>query len=251
MMNIPPISSNYNFSGITINNKDPSGNTLVGQKEIDGINKEKNQNISSNKSSDEINSSENKESKLSLSKNSKSDKKSDPKKEKKIQELKRIDAHVKAHEQAHIAAGGPYIRGGPQYSYVIGPDGNRYAVAGEVKIDVSPVPGNPDATIRKAQVIKRAALAPSDPSPQDRAVAAKADQMAMKARIEKYREQAEEMAKLVKKKDHSENMVSTPFNNNTSSDFTNIIQGGTSTLKKANLTYGINSYHYSIIHKIV
>ena len=251
MMNISPISFNYNFSGISPNNKDPSENTLVAQKEIDRITKDNGQNTPSNKSSDGINSPENKEGKLSLSKNSKSDKKSDPKEEKKVQELKRIDAHVKAHEQAHIAAGGPYIRGGPQYSYVIGPDGNRYAVAGEVKIDVSPVPGNPDATIRKAQVIKRAALAPSDPSPQDRAVAAKADQMAMKARIEKYREQAEEMAKLVKKKDHSENMVSTPFNNNTSSDFTNIIQGGTSTLKKANLTYELNKYHPSIIHKIV
>ncbi len=197
MMNIDPISFNYNFSGIPTNNKDPSKNSLVSQNEVDRTTKEKYQNISSNKSSDGINSPKNKESKLSLSKNSKSDNKSDPKKEKKVQELKRIDAHVKAHEQAHIAAGGPYIRGGPQYSYVIGPDGNRYAVAGEVKIDVSPVPGNPDATIRKAQVIKRAALAPSDPSPQDRAVAAKADQMALKARIEKYKEQAEKMAKLV------------------------------------------------------
>ncbi len=122
-------------------------------------------------------------------------KKLTPQQERKVEELKRIDRHVRAHEQAHVAAGGPYVRGGPSYSYVIGPDGKRYAVAGEVTIDMSPVPGDPDATIRKEETVRRAALAPSDPSPQDLAVAAKAQQIEMEAELEKMKEEAEELKK--------------------------------------------------------
>jgi len=247
-MNIYSVQSSDIYFGIPTNNKDPSEKSLNVQNKMDKKTNENSQPPTSNKPNEETKSSENKDGKLSLSKNNKSD----PKKEQEIQKLKRIDAHVKAHEQAHIAAGGPYVRGGPQYSYVIGPDGNRYAVAGEVKIDVSPVPGNPDATIRKAQVIKRAALAPSDPSPQDRAVAAKADQMALKAKIEKYRKQVEEMKKLVEKNDHPANMISPSFDENSSPSLTDIIQPVTSTLKKSNIKfkYGSNNYIHSIIHKI-
>ena len=53
------------------------------------------------------------------------------------------------------------------------PDGQRYAVAGEVRIDTSPE-GDPRATLDKAERILRAAHAPSHPSPADRRVAAKA-----------------------------------------------------------------------------
>jgi hypothetical protein len=81
-------------------------------------------------------------------------------------------------------AAGPYARGAPHYEYVRGPDGRLYAVAGEVKIDTSPVPGDPEATLEKARAIKRAALAPANPSPQDRRVAALADRMAAKALME-------------------------------------------------------------------
>ncbi len=122
-------------------------------------------------------------------------KKLSPQQEQKVEELKRIDRHVRAHEQAHVAAGGPYVIGGPVYSYVIGPDGNRYAVAGEVKIDMSPVPGDPDATIQKEETVRRAALAPSDPSPQDLAVAARAEQLEMEAELEKMREEVERLQK--------------------------------------------------------
>ncbi len=120
-------------------------------------------------------------------------KKLTPQQEKKVEELKQIDRHVRAHEEAHIAAGGPYVRGGPTYSYVVGPDGKRYAVAGEVQIDISPIPGDPDATIRKEETVRRAALAPSDPSPQDLAVAAKAQQLEMEAEMEKMMQEMERM----------------------------------------------------------
>ncbi len=103
-----------------------------------------------------------------------------------VRELQKTDAQVKAHEQAHKAAGGPYA-GGIQYEYTTGPDGRRYATAGEVPIDTAAVRGNPDATIAKMEVVKRAALSPQDPSPQDRAVAAKAD--AVKAQAQNERNQ--------------------------------------------------------------
>ncbi|MCP5114507.1 MAG: hypothetical protein GY953_27070, partial [bacterium] len=77
-----------------------------------------------------------------------------------------------------------YAKGGAHYTYTTGPDGGRYAVAGEVSIDTAPVPGDPDATIRKARTIKAAAQAPVDPSAQDRQVAVAATQMEATARRE-------------------------------------------------------------------
>jgi hypothetical protein len=101
-----------------------------------------------------------------------------------VEDLAAADRRVRAHEQAHMAAGGSLVRGGPVYEYRTGPDGQRYAVSGEVALDASPVSGNPLATIRKAERVKRAALAPADPSPQDRRVAAQAEAMANKAQQE-------------------------------------------------------------------
>jgi hypothetical protein len=101
-----------------------------------------------------------------------------------ISELKSRDREVKAHEQAHLAAGGQHVTGGANYSYQTGPDGRRYAIGGEVGIDTSPVSGDPQATLAKAQQIRAAALAPAEPSSQDRKVAAQASQMATEARAD-------------------------------------------------------------------
>jgi hypothetical protein len=101
-----------------------------------------------------------------------------------VEELKKRDAEVRAHEQAHRAAGGSLIRGNINFSYENGPDGKRYAVGGDVKIDTSEVPGDPRATLIKAQKVKRAANAPVEPSATDRAVAAEAARMEAKARQE-------------------------------------------------------------------
>lgn len=90
-----------------------------------------------------------------------------------VQELVARDTEVRAHEQAHAAAGGQWA-GAPSYDYQRGPDGKRYAVGGEVPIDVSSVAGDPRATIAKMQQVRRAALAPAQPSPTDRRVAAEA-----------------------------------------------------------------------------
>jgi hypothetical protein len=111
-----------------------------------------------------------------------------PEEQQKVEELKKIDRKVRAHEAAHMAAGGQYIRGGATYTYQTGPDGKQYAVGGEVSIDLSPVAGDPEATVRKMEKVEAAALAPADPSPEDRAVAAQAAREAAEA---EQQEQAE------------------------------------------------------------
>lgn len=98
-----------------------------------------------------------------------------------IEELKKNDAQVRQHEMAHIAAGGRYITSGANFTYQRGPDGKKYAVGGEVGIDTSPVPGDPEATIKKMRQVKNAALAPADPSSQDLKVAANATSELSKA----------------------------------------------------------------------
>ncbi|MDJ0781076.1 MAG: putative metalloprotease CJM1_0395 family protein [Desulfosarcinaceae bacterium] len=115
---------------------------------------------------------------------------SDSQKAAQVRDLKQRDAEVKAHEQAHLAAGGGLVQGAASYTYEKGPDGAMYAVGGEVKIDTAPA-RTPEQTIRKAQQIRRAALAPAQPSATDRAVAAAAAQMEAQAKAEKTREAAE------------------------------------------------------------
>lgn len=100
-----------------------------------------------------------------------------------IQELAARDREVRAHEQAHAAVAGQY-GSSPTYSFVRGPDGVSYAIGGEVQIDTSPIPGDPEATLRKAQQLRRAANAPAEPSSQDGSVAAQAAQMEQQARAE-------------------------------------------------------------------
>ncbi len=108
----------------------------------------------------------------------------DPQEQRVVEELRQRDQEVRTHEQAHLLAAGPYALGGPLFTYHIGPDGQRYAVEGKVPIDVSPVPGDPQATIQKAATIRRAALAPAHPSGADLAIAAKATTMMAQAQQE-------------------------------------------------------------------
>ena len=101
-----------------------------------------------------------------------------------IEDLKQRDDEVRRHEQAHKAAAGQYAKGAPKYDYVRGPDGQRYAEGGEVRIDTSPVADDPEATIRKMQQVQQAAQAPKDPSSTDRQVAADAAKAEAEARAE-------------------------------------------------------------------
>ena len=109
-----------------------------------------------------------------------------------VAELQARDREVCAHEAAHKAAAGHLARGGAEFEFKNGPDGRRYAVGGEVSIDASKVPGDPQATLEKAQTVRRAATAPAEPSAQDRAVAAQAARMEAEARQELSEKQRSE-----------------------------------------------------------
>uniref|UniRef100_A0A486XTP8 SrpA-related protein n=1 Tax=Rheinheimera sp. BAL341 TaxID=1708203 RepID=A0A486XTP8_9GAMM len=106
-----------------------------------------------------------------------------------IDELQSRDREVKTHEQAHAAVGGRYA-GAPSYSYELGPDGKQYAVGGEVQIDISPVAGDPQATVQKMQQVRAAALAPAEPSAADRRIAAEAAQRQVQAQAELVQQNA-------------------------------------------------------------
>lgn len=110
-----------------------------------------------------------------------------------LSKLKARDRQVRAHESAHRQVGGRYIRGKTGFKTEKGSDGKEYAVAGDVRIDSSPIAGDSKATLAKAQLIERAAMAPADPSTQDRVVAAKAARMAAIARADISRQRAEKM----------------------------------------------------------
>lgn len=161
------------------------------------------------------------------------------KEQEKIEKLKKRDQEVVAHEQAHASAGGQYA-GSPSYTYETGPDGVQYAVGGEVPIDISKISGDPQATIAKAAQVKRAALAPAEPSGQDRRVAAQADQLAAEARQELVKEQSLDNTKRGEKSDFSINNAVEPegFNERASlakdEDFQRII---------ANRSQHINAFY--------
>ncbi|MBB6521050.1 putative metalloprotease CJM1_0395 family protein [Pseudoteredinibacter isoporae] len=97
-----------------------------------------------------------------------------------IQKLAARDREVRDHEQAHAAVGGE-LAGAPSYEYQKGPDGKNYAVGGEVPITIQEVAGDPRATLENARKVQRAALAPAEPSDQDRRVAARAAQLEQQA----------------------------------------------------------------------
>lgn len=100
-----------------------------------------------------------------------------------IKSLQQRDREVRSHELAHAAAGGA-TTGAPSYSFEVGPDGKKYAVEGEVSVDLSTVEGNPRATIAKMQKVYNAALAPANPSIQDMRVANSAAQAIAQAQSE-------------------------------------------------------------------
>jgi hypothetical protein len=100
-----------------------------------------------------------------------------------VADMQRRDREVRTHEQTHRSVGGQYA-GSIHLDYQVGPDGQRYAVAGTTAIDASPVANDPEATLRKMQIVQRAATAPVSPSGADRQVASAAAHQAQQARAE-------------------------------------------------------------------
>jgi hypothetical protein len=114
----------------------------------------------------------------------------DRKAQQEVQKLKNTEQKVIAHEMAHKAVGGQYA-GSVKYEYTRGPDNKMYIAGGEVSIDVSKG-STPEETAQKMRQVQQAAMAPADPSAQDRAVAAKAAMQAQKAQQEIQSEQQKE-----------------------------------------------------------
>lgn len=111
--------------------------------------------------------------------------------------LQQRDSEVRAHEAAHIAAGGSAVSGAASFSYEKGPDGQLYAVGGEVPISVGG--GNtPEEKIANAKSVQAGALAPASPSPQDLKVASSAAQIEAQARSELSQEKSEEIKEKAK-----------------------------------------------------
>ncbi|PLX71457.1 MAG: hypothetical protein C0602_01215 [Denitrovibrio sp.] len=110
--------------------------------------------------------------------------------QKKVEELKKRDQEVRAHEQAHLVAGAPYTYG-IKYQYEKGPDSNNYAVSGSVQIDTRKE-ATPERNLEKAQIIKRSAQAPEQPSAQDKKVLQAAHRLEQEARAEMAKQGIEE-----------------------------------------------------------
>ena len=106
------------------------------------------------------------------------------------QRLRIVEQKVKAHELAHKTVGGE-LAGAVRYKYTKGPDGRLYVTGGEVPLRLEKGK-TPQETVEIANRVKRAALAPLNPSSQDRAVAAKAAAMEIQARIEMMAERNDE-----------------------------------------------------------
>lgn len=135
-----------------------------------------------------------------------SSKKLTPEQEQEIAKLKARDAEVKAHEQAHLAAASGINASAPVYDYQMGPDGKEYAVGGEVTVSFQQS-NDPEENLSNAETMKAAALAPAQPSSQDRAAAAAAEKMIEEAEKE-ITQQKEESVKEPSKTDETKNAPS-------------------------------------------
>lgn len=146
-----------------------------------------------------------------------------PEQQQELTKLKKTDADVKAHEQAHLSAASGISASAPSYTYEEGPDGQKYAVGGEVNVSFDET-GDPEKDKASAETMKRAALAPADPSSQDRAVARNADKMIAEdeKKIEelKEKERAQKEQDSKEKESSSEKTDKTPENTSASKTLT-------------------------------
>lgn len=87
-----------------------------------------------------------------------------------VKKLQSIDAQVRGHEAQHYRTAGGLASGGPEYTFVQGPDGGFYAVGGQVNVQTTATYDENKAS-RDAATLGRAATAPADTSAQDIAAA--------------------------------------------------------------------------------
>jgi hypothetical protein len=102
--------------------------------------------------------------------------------------LKQQERSVREHERAHLRSARNLAISQPTFEYKEGPDGEKYVVHGEVKIDSTSVDGDAEEVLEKARKIQNTALAPADPSSKDLQVAARARILESKAQRKLNRE---------------------------------------------------------------
>ncbi len=107
-----------------------------------------------------------------------------------VRKLINWENNVKQHEQAHMAVGGGLVSTA-RFSYTLGPDGKRYVSGGEVSISI-PSSENEEDNLNTLERVKRAALAPADPSPQDIKTAAMASALLSSTYLKLLKQKAKE-----------------------------------------------------------
>ena len=143
-----------------------------------------------------------------------------------LRELEARDIAVRAHEMAHMAAGAG-LTSGPSFTFQTGPNGQQYAIGGEVQINISPG-STPEETMNRAKRILSAASAPTDPSAADMAVAMQATQMIQGAQVEITREKLDKIEDSTpeSEKSISEKLGNTlPLDESASDPFTTKVYG--------------------------
>lgn len=90
----------------------------------------------------------------------------DSDKQRVIEDLKKRDRDVREHESAHASDPRLVKIGSAQYDYTIGPDGKAYATGGRVTLSTG-TSRTPEEAIDKAEALKRASMAPGEPSSKD------------------------------------------------------------------------------------
>ncbi len=110
---------------------------------------------------------------------------SDSDKQKAIEDLKKRDREVREHESAHAADPRLVKIGSAQFDYTIGPDGKAYATGGRVTLSTG-ISRTPEEALEKADALKRASMAPGEPSSKDFQAMNAASAMEYEARNQIY-----------------------------------------------------------------
>lgn len=107
-----------------------------------------------------------------------------------LRELERQDQQVRTRDMAFIAAAGG-AAGSYSVEYETGPDGRRYAVGADIKLDTSDG-ATPEQTLAKARALRAATMSARGESSTDASAAAKAVRMEAEAHAEIEREREAE-----------------------------------------------------------
>ena len=94
-----------------------------------------------------------------------------------VSELKEHESSIVSHVQAHISSGGTIVSL-PSYVYTTSKSGIRFISSGDVTFKMFKITEHQSTQLDRAKTIEKAALAPINPTPQDRSVSILAQALA-------------------------------------------------------------------------